>query len=125
MNNLSAVITGKYLLRADEISAIALRWEQATGVYFLLDGDDVVYVGQAVSVYKRIAEHTNKKFDRYAFVPCARDALDKLESLYIHCLRPPLNGVQANKANCAPISLHNLLGLADKSSKSTAPPPAP
>ena len=54
---------------------------------------------------------SNKRFDRYAFVPCAVDALDRLESLYIHCLRPRLNGNQRNDAKCAPIALDALIGM--------------
>jgi len=107
----SAAATGKALLRADEIADASLPWAKVSGVYFLLDGDEVVYVGQAVDVYSRIGRHTEKRFDRYAFVPCHVDALDRLESLYIHCLRPRLNGVQANGANCAPITLTALLGM--------------
>jgi len=111
MNAVSAALHGKALLRADEIAMSALPWEKASGVYFLLDGDEVVYVGQAVNVYSRISQHTNKRFDRYAFVPCAVDALDRLESLYIHCLRPRLNGNQRNDAKCAPIALDALIGM--------------
>lgn len=111
MNSVSAAVAGSALLREDEIAKAALPWAKASGVYFLLDGDEVVYVGQAVNVYSRIGQHTGKRFDRYAFVPCAVDALDRLESLYIHCLRPRLNGVQANGANCAPINLTALLGM--------------
>ncbi|MEN6540846.1 MAG: GIY-YIG nuclease family protein [Mizugakiibacter sp.] len=111
MNAVSAAVTDKALLRADEIAGAALPWEKASGVYFLLDGDEVVYVGQAVNVYSRIGQHTDKRFDRYAFVPCAVDVLDRLESLYIHCLRPRLNGNQRNDAKCAPIALDALLGL--------------
>ena len=112
MNAVSAEATGKILLRPDEITKAALPWARSSGVYFLLDGDDVVYVGQSVNVYSRIGQHTDKRFDRYAFVPCHVDALDKLESLYIHCLRPRLNGMQANGASCAPITLTALLGMA-------------
>ena len=111
MNSVSAAVTGKALLREDEIARAALPWAKASGVYFLLDGDEVVYVGQAVNVYSRIGQHTDKRFDRYAFVPCAVDALDRLESLYIHCLRPRLNGNQRNDAKCAPITLDALIGL--------------
>ena len=111
MNAASAAITGKALLREDEIARVALPWKKSSGVYFLLEGDEVVYVGQAANVYSRIGQHTDKRFDRYAFVPCAVDALDKLESLYIHCLRPRLNGNQRNDAKCAPIALDALIGM--------------
>lgn len=114
MNAVSAEMTGKALLRNDEIARAALSWSKASGVYFLLDGDEVVYVGQAVNVYSRIGQHTDKRFDRYAFVPCAVDALDRLESLYIHVLRPKLNGNQANGSKCAPIAMDALIGMASK-----------
>ena len=111
MNAVSAAITGKALLREAEIAKAALPWGEvkASGVYFLLEGEKVVYIGQSVNVYARIHQHTDKRFDRYAFVPCAVDALDKLESLYIHCLRPPLNGNQVDGFKCAPISLNALI----------------
>jgi hypothetical protein len=108
----SAALTGNSLLRADEIAAAAHPWEKASGVYFLLDGNEVVYVGQAVNVYSRIGQHIDKRFYRYAFVPCPVDALDILESLYIHLLRPRFNGVQKNGKYCAPISLTELFDLA-------------
>ena len=111
MNAVSAAVGGKALLREDEIARAALPWAKASGVYFLLDGDEVVYVGQAVNVYSRIGQHTDKRFDRYAFVPCAVEVLDRLESLYIHCLRPRLNGNQRNEAKCAPIALDTLIGM--------------
>lgn len=112
MSLVSAAVTNKVLLREDDIAKSAIPWNKASGVYFLLDGDDVVYVGQAVNVYSRIGQHTDKIFDRYAFVPCAVDALNIIESLYIHCLRPRLNGNQINNAKCAPIPLDILLGMA-------------
>lgn len=111
MNAVSAAVTAKSLLREDEMALVALPWAKASGVYFLLDGDEVVYVGQSVNVYSRIGQHTDKRFDRYAFVPCPVDALNKLESLYIHCLRPRLNGDQRNDAKCAPIALDALIGM--------------
>ena len=111
MNSVSAAVAGTALLREDEIAQAALPWAKASGVYFLLEGNEVVYVGQAVNVYSRIGQHTDKRFDRYAFVPCAVDSLDRLESLYIHCLRPRLNGNQRNDAKCAPIALSALIGM--------------
>ena len=114
MNVVSSTLTGKVLLRANEIARAALPLEKVSGVYFLVDGDEVVYVGQAVNVHSRVGQHTDKRFDRYAFVPCATDALNVLESLYIHCLRPRLNGDQINGAKCAPIALDALVCMAER-----------
>lgn len=105
----SAGLCGKALLHAGEIARKAKTWIRPSGVYFLLDGDEVVYVGQAVNVFARIEGHREKRFDRFAFVPCAPEMLDKLESLYIHCLRPRLNG-ESGGVKVAPISLVELLG---------------
>jgi hypothetical protein len=111
MNIASAALTGKVLLRASEIARAALPWARSCGVYFLLDGDEVVYVGQSTHVYNRIPNHMDKVFNRYAFVPCGEPMLDKLESLYIHCLRPRLNGdTKARDGKHAPIALDVLLG---------------
>lgn len=128
LNAASAAITGSTLLRVDEIAQAALPWNRASGVYFLLDGNDVVYVGQSKNVYTRISEHADKQFDRYAFVPCPVESLDVLESLYIHCLRPRLNGTQRDGASLAPVNLKSLLRIASSTArKSPAPgahPPA-
>lgn len=112
LNTVSAALTGKTLLRADEIVKAALPWESQSGVYFLIRGGEVVYVGQSVNVHARISQHKDKKFDRYAFVPCDADSLDVLESLYIHCLRPGLNGCNHNGAKFVPIPLDDLVSLA-------------
>ncbi|HGA7692125.1 TPA: GIY-YIG nuclease family protein [Salmonella enterica subsp. enterica serovar Virchow] len=109
MSIASAELTGKTLLTPREISTAALPWNHATGVYFLLDGDDVVYVGQSRNVYSRISSHPGKNFNRYAFVPCAVEALDKLESLYIHLLRPKLNGRKPDGSAFAPLTIESLI----------------
>ena len=112
MNTRSVALNGKALLRAEEIAKAARPWQTECGVYFLLDGKEIVYVGQAVSIYARISQHVDKKFDGYAFVPCPREMLDKLESLYIHYLQPRLNGNQVDGAKCAPLTLETLIGPA-------------
>lgn len=107
---LAAEITGKSLLRPDEITAGAIPWERCVGVYFLLCRGEVVYVGQSVNIYSRIAQHTYKEFDSFAYIRCRECNLDKLESLYIHVLQPRLNGRQANGTPMAPLSFAGLLG---------------
>ena len=110
VNKTALTLTGKTLLREDEIVNSANTWELATGVYFLIDGNKVVYVGQSVNVYARIASHHSKAFDRFAFIPCSREVLDNLESLYIHILRPPLNADMHGRKQ-APMSLDKLIGV--------------
>jgi len=111
MSVASATLTNKALLTADEILKVALPWEQVAGVYFLVKDEEVIYVGQSVNIYSRISEHRHKQFDKYAFVPCSVDLLNKLESLYIHVLRPKLNGnINAQEKN-APIRFNELLNM--------------
>jgi hypothetical protein len=114
MQAVSCALTNKALLPEEDIVRASLPWEKSSGVYFLIADREVVYVGQSVNVYSRIDEHAKgKKFDRYAYVPCPIEMLDKLESLYIHCLRPRLNGSlngSNGKVKHAPISLELLLG---------------
>jgi hypothetical protein len=91
MQELSNKITGKALLQPEQVVKAAIPWHTASGVYFLVDGDEVVYVGQSTNIYNRIPQHHSKKFDRYMYVPCKPELLNALESLYIHCFRPKLN----------------------------------
>lgn len=107
----SPKLTGGTLLSPNDIVKAAMPWGRESGVYFLVDNNDVVYVGQSVNVYARIAQHTDKRFTHYAIIPCQIELLNKLESLYIHLLRPRFNGNYAtSNIKMAPMSLHDLLG---------------
>jgi hypothetical protein len=64
------------------------------GVYFLVKGEEVVYVGQSISPLNRIGTHTanrGKSFDRVFIVPVPCELLDKVEGAMIRWLNPPLN----------------------------------
>jgi hypothetical protein len=111
MSVVSVALTNKTLLDGEQIAKLALPWEKSSGVYFLVQDQEVVYVGQSVNVYLRIAQHVDKKFDKYAFVPCKAELLDRLESLYIHTLKPRLNGNFNKQEKSAPIRLDKLLTL--------------
>lgn len=68
----------------------------ACGVYFLIKDDVIVYVGQSVNVSSRVAMHAKyREFTHAVYIPAAKDKLDILESLYIHMLKPALNGAGA------------------------------
>ena len=108
----SARLTGRTLLRANSIVEQSLPWGRESGVYFLIDNNEVVYVGQSVNIYARIAQHTDKRFTHYAVIPCQPESLNKLESLYIHLLTPRLNGsYETSGIKMAPMSLANLLNI--------------
>ena len=118
MQNLSDKITGKALLRHDQIVESSRPWQQASGVYFLIDEDEIVYVGQSVNIYARIPMHHDKKFDRYSYVPCNPRMLNILESLYIHTLQPKLN-FTFNGVLIVPLALNKLLEEAAPLEKNT------
>lgn len=62
------------------------------GVYFLWHGDEVVYVGKAVNLLRRIAQHlADKTFDHYSYIECALEDLDSIERRAIMALKPRLN----------------------------------
>lgn len=107
---ISTKLTGATLLTEREIVASRLPLPDRSGVYFLLLDDRVVYVGQSVHVFARVAEHmSTKTFDSFAYVACDPSLLDTMESLYIHALRPPLNNRRDGTGVWAPLRLDQLL----------------
>jgi hypothetical protein len=106
MNEIANKVSGNTLLREHEIVSVSKPWQQFVGVYFLIDNGKIVYVGQSVNVYSRISQHS-KKFDSFSILPCQKNELDALESLYIHVLKPPLNSNDTN--TFAPMSMQKLM----------------
>lgn len=108
-STVAMTLTGKTLLREKEIVDAAVPYVKATGIYFLIHLKKVVYVGQSLNVFSRMNDHAkSKSFDSFAYIPCSSLLLDKLESLYIHVLRPPLNG-EIGGRKIAPLSLDEVL----------------
>ena len=115
LGNLSAKLTNKTMLTESEVVDGCQPWDKAVGVYFLIKNKSVVYVGQSTSVYSRISTHQHiKDFDSIAWVPCELHILDRLESLYIHTFRPPLNGNMNNGYKSAPMSLDRIFYEGEK-----------
>lgn len=103
-------LTGTGLLSERQIVEASQPWEELIGVYFLVKGASVVYVGQSTNVHSRVHAHSAyMDFDGIAYIKCSKENLNKLESLYIHMLRPRLNGEHPSGMKMAPISLHGLL----------------
>lgn len=71
------------------------------GVYFLLDGDEIVYVGQSIDVPQRINAHRSRrdhaharwriKWDRALWIPVPEKELDAYEGALIRRLTPRHN----------------------------------
>jgi hypothetical protein len=92
------------LLEWETIIRIAVPAKTAVcGVYFLLQGNRIVYVGQSGNVHVRLESHRRegtKKFDRYAIVECGAKKLDALEAKYIAKYSPKYN-IMSNARNMA------------------------
>lgn len=64
------------------------------GIYFLILGDEIVYVGQSVDVLGRINTHYRegqKQFDSYSFVKVPAEDLCNQEAKYIAEINPEYN----------------------------------
>jgi hypothetical protein len=73
-----------------------------SGIYFLCEANDVVYVGQSVNVAARVGDHQNsKKFDQIYYLPWPPDDLDRIEGAFIRAIKPRFNG-GGLKRLCAP-----------------------
>ncbi len=99
------------LLALEEILARSQKIpSQLRGIYFLIDGDRVMYVGQTPNVFRRIGEHLGRaKRERYYLLPMSEDAtsdkdLSALERRYIDHLNPPLNIQKGFHENITPPS---------------------
>jgi hypothetical protein len=80
-------LTKEYILSQSEPD-----WDTATGVYFLIQGCEIVYVGQSVNVLDRIYNHRYQKdFDRYYYIPCLVGEMGSVENYYIKKFNPVLN----------------------------------
>ena len=86
-----------------------------SGVYFLLSGSCVVYVGQSLNIFERISQHRKTvDFDSFRQISMQKTGadennprprlLDSAESIYIHTLRPSLNKKTKRGDMRAPIS---------------------
>jgi len=61
------------------------------GVYHLVSGDQVLYVGQSRNLLSRIGCHEWQRFDEVRFFYCHESKLHDLEEQHIKRLQPPLN----------------------------------
>lgn len=116
-HSMSDALTGKHMLIEREIvkAASPINTSDYCGVYFLVKGDRVVYVGQSINILVRVREHSkHKDFDSFSFIRCEKKKLDVLESLYIHALRPEYqgwSGALRHKIMSAPYSFNQLVEM--------------
>lgn len=101
-NDLFARVVQKAAIQ--ERSVPVSHFPNYSGIYFLLSGKEVVYVGQSIRLCSRLAGHLAemdstykaKEFDRVAWIECQRDELDLLEAAYVLYYRPRYNRSNGN-----------------------------
>lgn len=87
-----SAMRGTPLESVDSIIAAAQPREKVCGVYFLIAGGSVVYVGQSTDVHYRVAYHAQfRAFESYHVIPCPESEACLLESRYILAINPPWN----------------------------------
>lgn len=78
------------------------------GIYFLIKNNKIVYVGQSVNIFKRIADHIRSEkmdFDSYSFENYPKKNLNLIEAEYIIKFEPKLNSYMLPKnSKYAPIN---------------------
>lgn len=100
--NVSPII-GKALsslhLVEEEIIANALPYMRIQGIYFLVKGAEIVYIGKSRHLMRRIAQHENRNvdFDGYYFILAEEARATVLEEYYIKKFQPKLNTVYMGK----------------------------
>ena len=66
---------------------------EESGIYFLISLDTIVYVGQTINLKNRLEQHwrSDKGWNRYFFVRCKKEDLNRMEAYYILKFRPKYN----------------------------------
>lgn len=88
-------------------------------VYFLLQGDRVVYVGQTTNFHARYGHYLrdwSSRFDSIAYLETPIDRLHEVERRWIEFFDPPLNKKDAphyrgKRGSGAPVFGRNVMGL--------------
>lgn len=74
---------------------IPLKFVQEPGVYFLLKGTDIDYVGKTSNLYNRFRKHKHHRLKHYHKVSFLKvpemNHLDNIEHYYIQAFSPRLN----------------------------------
>lgn len=86
------------------------------GVYHLMLGEKVRYVGQTTNIYSRIGHWRTSRFplcafDRVQLFPCSPEELDHLELEHIQRYQPELNSEGIGKPYHSPAFIQDRTGV--------------
>lgn len=81
-------------MQFDEPNSIKIEQYKLIFIYFLLDNNEVVYVGQTTQGLSRpFSHHRDKTFNEIRLIYCKADQLDELENKYILKYNPKYNKI--------------------------------
>ncbi len=67
-------------------------YETSCGVYFLFEGDEIIYIGQSHNIFRRLEEHQKRFFfSHFSYILTTEEDLIQLEVSYLNVFRPRLN----------------------------------
>jgi len=75
-------------------SFIQLYSTNLSGIYFLMSGSEIVYIGQSKNIFTRPFSHRDKKHDRVIVLKIPKLLLDFVESAFIGLYLPFFNGIK-------------------------------
>lgn len=90
-------------MKFEETNSIKVEKYKCTFIYFLLQNNEVVYVGQTKEGLKRPFSHKDKDFDEIRLIYCDENELDEFENKYILKYKPKYNKI-VNLTNSISIS---------------------
>ena len=94
----ASVIDAPVSIREIENLRTLPHYNMTPAIYFLVEEDTVVYIGQSTNPASRVAAHGSTKiFDRGFILPVPRSALNGVEGALIRLLQPKLNGGEGHK----------------------------
>ena len=82
------------LLTRQKIVRKAIPIKPICGVYFLLNGSEIVYIGKSINLIERIGNHyvtLDMSFNSYSYIEERPNNLETLEKAYINKLSPRMN----------------------------------
>lgn len=92
-----AKLDDRGLVDRDFIVNNATKQEIQCGIYFLIKGGEIVYIGKSIDCASRLISHRmgrNGWFDAYFVIPAEIERLDGLEAAYIAKFNPPVNKIR-------------------------------
>jgi hypothetical protein len=107
-------IDSRGLFTAEHIAKKAMVFDRICGVYFLLKDDEIVYIGQSISVLTRLGEHKRditKEFNRVYVIECPVGSLSRFEAMYIDKFKPKHNASVPTIDATAPLWEHSIRAI--------------